>query len=164
MPSAEMRQMGWRSVHMYGRVYGANTYWLMYSPGAPTSLFMSESVWKDAIGSGNTCAAVDFATGRGVLFEAVKISDDLFHSLRTKSPHRYDLTRWGVAVAFGAVTRGDCLVATLVHLGHQEMAVYDAGETPAAHGVITICDEDHEVPPPLPPRDYDLEESPRAVR
>ena len=90
-------------------------------------------------------------------FEAAKISDDLFHSLRTKNPRRYDLTRWGVAVAFDAVSRDDCPVATLVYIGHQEMteeSEYDVSEMPAAQDAIMICDE---TPPPLPPLDYDLE-------
>ena len=114
--------MGWRRVHMYDRAYYSfKTYWLMYSPCAPTVLYMSESVWVDAIGGGTRCAAVDFTTGRPVAFEAVMVSDYRFDSLRTKNPRPYDLTRWGVAAAFGAETRRDCPVATLARLVHQEM-------------------------------------------
>ena len=96
MPSVEA-QMSWRRVHMYDRAYYAlKSYWLMYSPCAPTVLYMSESVWGDAIGGGLRCAAVDFTTGRPVAFEAVMISDYRFDSLRTKNPCPYDFTRWGV--------------------------------------------------------------------
>ena len=89
--------MGWRRVHMYDRAYYSfKAYWLMYSPCAPTVLYMSESVWEDAIGGGTRCAAVDFTTGRPVAFEAVMVSDYRFDSLRTKNPRPYDFTRWGV--------------------------------------------------------------------
>ena len=93
---------------------------------------MSDSIWRGVFGSqvtALTSATVDYVCGKPPV--TIKISEDLSHILRTKNPRRcFDLTSWTHAIPVD----DDSVGVPFERLFEEP---------------------DDEVPPPLPPRDYE---------